>query len=92
MVDFHEKHLKNKREFWRPHPFPTLSRDHFLYADDGGYWRGSVWAPTEYMIIRGLLNYGFDDFAAEAVELHLRNMYKVMKDTGTIFEMNWMTC
>lgn len=81
-----ERHLMNKKEFWRPHPFPTASRDNILYDRGGGYWKGSVWAPTEYMIIRGLLNYGYDDFAAEAVELHLKNMSDVLRVTGTIWE------
>jgi neutral trehalase len=81
-----EKHLMNKKEFWLPHPFPTTSRDNILYDGAGGYWRGSVWAPTEYMIIRGLPNYGYDDFAAAAVERHLKNMSDVLRVTGTIWE------
>jgi glycogen debranching enzyme len=81
-----ERHLKNTKEFWRPHPFPTASRDNILYDRGGGYWKGSVWAPTEYMIIRGLLNYGYDDFAADAVERHLKNMSDVLRVTGTIWE------
>lgn len=81
-----ENHLMNKKEFWRPHPFPTLSRDSIYYNPLGGYWKGSVWAPTEYMIIRALLNYGYDDFAAEAVEKHLKNMSDALMVTGTIWE------
>jgi hypothetical protein len=38
------------------------------------------------MIIRGLLNYGYDDFAAAAVERHLKNMSDVLRVTGTIWE------
>jgi len=81
-----ERHLMNKKEFWRPHPFPTASRDNILYDPNGGYWKGSVWAPTEYMIIRGLENYGYEDFATEAVERHLKNMSDVLMITGTIWE------
>lgn len=81
-----ENHLMNKREFWRPHPFPTLSFDNMLYNYGGGYWRGAVWAPTEYMIIRGLENYGYEDLATEAVERHLKNMSDVFLVTGTIYE------
>lgn len=81
-----EKHLMNKKEFWRPHPFPTTAASNIYYQREGGYWRGSVWAPTEYMIVRGLENYGYEDFAREAVEKHLENMLKVYQITGTIWE------
>jgi len=44
-------HLENPKEFKRPHRVPSLSFDHALYQSDGGYWRGGVWPPTNYMIL-----------------------------------------
>jgi len=80
------KHIKNEKEFWRPHPVPTLARNNIYYANEGGYWRGSIWAPTEYMTVKGLDRFGYRDLAREIVGLHLDNMYTVLKDTGTIWE------
>lgn len=40
-------HLENPDEFNRHHRPPTLSADHPEYVATGGYWRGSIWAPTQ---------------------------------------------
>ena len=46
--------LKNPETFGRPNLVPTLAANQAGYDPLGGYWRGSVWAPTVTMIIRGL--------------------------------------
>ena len=58
--------LKNPATFGRLNKVPTLSADEPGYDAAGGYWRGSVWAPTVTMVIRGLEKYGYTDFAREA--------------------------
>lgn len=50
-------HLKNENEFDSPIGIPALSKDHPLYDKTGGYWRGGVWAPTNYMVLKGLDKY-----------------------------------
>jgi len=80
------EHLKKKSEFNRPHPVPTLAKSSPFYDVMGGYWRGAVWAPTEYMVVRGLDEYGYGDLAREIAAKHLNNMSQVYKTTGTIWE------
>ncbi|MEE4312271.1 MAG: trehalase family glycosidase [candidate division KSB1 bacterium] len=80
------EHLLNENEFNRPHRVPTLSYDHPLYSPDGDYWRGSVWPPTNYMLVKGLEQYGFHHEAMEIVGNHLMNMADVFAETGTIWE------
>ncbi|MFZ4569919.1 MAG: trehalase family glycosidase [Bacteroidales bacterium] len=53
---------------------------------NGGYWRGSVWAPTNYMVLRGLTNYHRDSPAYEIALNHLNNVVEVFNRTGTLFE------
>lgn len=79
-------HLTDPAEFWRPHLIPTLAADHPAYDPQGGYWLGSVWAPTNYAIIKGLEQYGYTELARQAAENHLANMAAVYRDTGTIWE------
>jgi hypothetical protein len=79
-------HLKNTSQFWRLNVFPTLSADEPEYSADGGYWRGGVWAPTNVMVIKGLVQYGYEDFAAEATEKYLRGMTEVFRTTNTVYE------
>jgi len=51
-------HLEDPGEFNRPNPVPSLAHDECNYCDDGGYWLGGVWAPTNYMVVKGLMRCG----------------------------------
>jgi len=79
-------HLTNKKEFDRYVRIPALSADNPEYRADGGYWNGGVWAPVNYMVLRGLKNYKADSLAHEIAMNNLNNVVKVYKKTGTIFE------
>jgi hypothetical protein len=80
------KHLENPHEFARLHRVPTLSADHPDFNPEGGYWRGSVWAPTNYMVLRGLSKYKEDSLAHEIALNHLNNVVKVFTLSGTLRE------
>jgi hypothetical protein len=80
------EHLRDSREFWRPFVFPTLAADDPHYRDDGSYWLGGVWAPTNYVIIKGLERCGEEEFATEATDRYLTAMAEVFRRTGTVWE------
>ena len=79
-------HLENEEEFKTDHRVPTLSKDHPEFNPRGGYWCGSVWAPTNYMVLKGLDAYGKFDFSHEIACTHLDAAVEVFKKTGTLFE------
>ncbi len=79
-------HLDNEAEFKRTHRVPTLSADHRMYYPDGWYWRGSIWSPTNYMVLKGLSNCGYDQMAHEIAVNHLDNVVKAFVKTGTLWE------
>lgn len=79
-------HLYNKSEFDRPTPIPTLSADHPKYKDNGGYWRGGVWSPTNYMVLNGLWENGYSEKARDIAQRYLDTVVRVYKDTGTLWE------
>lgn len=79
-------HLNDEDEFNRPHRVPTLSADEPEYSPEGDYWRGSVWAPTNHMITKGLAANGRHEQAREIVLNHLNNMAKVFEETETVWE------
>jgi glycogen debranching enzyme len=79
-------HLEDPRAFKRPHRVPSLSADHPSYDPRGGYWRGAVWAPTTYMVLRGLTTVGRDALAHEIARNHLDNVVAVFQKTGTVHE------
>ncbi|NLX07219.1 MAG: hypothetical protein GXY33_18940 [Phycisphaerae bacterium] len=72
------EHLLDPREFWRPHPLPTLSADDPNYDPLGGYWLGGVWAPTNYMVAAGLKRHGKHEVARQIAVRHLEAMTAVM--------------
>lgn len=80
------QNLRDPKTFWRPVVVPTLAADQKGYDPKGGYWLGGVWAPTNYMIVKGLEAYGYENFASEVTEKYLSAMAKVFEKTGTVWE------
>ena len=78
--------LQNPEQFWRTHPFPTLAANEPLYKPHGDYWLGAVWAPTNYMVIRGLHEVGAHVLARDATTRHLHAVAAVAERTGTVWE------
>lgn len=79
-------HLNNENEFKTEHRIPSLSKDHEEYHPEGRYWCGSVWAPTNYMVLKGLDEYGEYALAHEIARNHVDNAVSVFEETGTLFE------
>ena len=80
------RRLTDENIFARPHPIPSLSRDSAGYAADGGYWCGGVWAPTNYMVLRGLRHAGEHALAAAIARRHYDRVLQVWQSTGTFWE------
>lgn len=79
-------HLRDTTTFNRLVPFPTLAADDPLYDALGDYWRGGVWAPTNYAVIKGLEQSGFERMAAESSKKYLNALSSVYLATGTFWE------
>lgn len=85
-LDGFVQHLENEKEFKRYHRVPVLSADHPDYQMEGDYWKGSIWAPTNYMILKGLTNHKYDKMAYEIACNDLKNVMECYKQTGTFWE------
>ena len=73
-------HLRDPAEFWRVHTFPSAAADSTGYDPAGHYWKGGVWAPTNYATIAALEAYGRDDLARAAAQNTIDNLYGVYAD------------
>ncbi len=78
--------LNDKATFGRLHRVPVLAADEPGYDPEGGYWRGSVWAPMNAMVVRGLEWCGRYEQAAEIAVNHVEVLARVFEKTGTIWE------
>ncbi len=63
-------------ESWQtPLPVPTVDRKDKRWRSNK-FWRGDVWAPTNYQIASGLAAYGYKDLAADIADKTVANAIK----------------
>lgn len=72
--------LQDPMAFWRRHPVPALSAAHPFFDPRGHYWRGGVWAPTNYMVVRGLERHGRADLAEAIATNHIDAMSRIYRE------------
>ncbi len=69
------EHFYNPDEFWGDYIIPTISRRDPAFRDQN-YWRGRIWAPTNYLAYTAFRHQGLDkvcdDLAGKSEELLLR--------------------
>jgi putative isomerase len=81
-----DDHLLNPVEFWSANGVRTLSKDESLYDAGAGYWRGPVWILSNYLMMHGLLNYGYKAQAAELSEKTERLLVGDFRKSGGMNE------
>jgi hypothetical protein len=79
-------HLTDPAQFWRKFPVASFPADQDGFSPLGSYWMGSVWAPTNYMVIRGLERVGKKPLAARLARQYYWSVAQVFKATGTFWE------
>ncbi|KAL4401573.1 Processing alpha glucosidase I [Malassezia pachydermatis] len=64
--------LRDKKALWSDYGIRSLSMSHPLYGTDEDYWRGAIWVPVNYLILRSLHMYQQQPgpYAAEAATLY----------------------
>lgn len=84
------EHLVDPREFGIENPFPTLAVKDKRFDPIGMGFRGSVYPPFDYMIIKGLEKYKRHDMAREFAIRHiyhvLDGLYPNTGKKGSLYE------
>ncbi len=78
--------LTNPRSFGRKHRVPSFPADQKGFDPAGGYEKGSVWASTNTMVIRGLQRYGKQNLARQIAREDLQIVAEVFQRTGSVWE------
>jgi putative isomerase len=81
-----EDHLLNPKEFWANQGIRTLAPDEPLYNPKAGYWRGPVWVISNYLIMHGLMNYGYGKEARDLAERTVTLLVRDLHATGGMNE------
>lgn len=80
------EHLLDENGFCVPAGVPALAKDHPHFCPTANYWCGGVWAPVNYMVLRGLDRYGYHALAHRIALRYLRTIVGVYQDTDTLYE------
>ena len=83
-------HLSNPATFGTENPFPSLAADEPAFSERGTGFRGSVYPPFTFMVIKGLEKHGKYELARECSIRHLYYMLDTLhpegKEHGTVWE------
>ena len=55
-----KRYVLNPQEFWTPFGIRSLAPSSAVYHPIHGYWQGPIWIVGNYMVMHGLMNYGYD--------------------------------
>ncbi len=78
--------LVNTNKFWRKFPVASYPADQKDFAPEGKYWLGSVWTPTNYMIIKGLQRVNKHQLADQLARQYYWSVTQVYLKTKTFWE------
>ena len=81
-----DEHLLSASEFWAPHGVRSIAKSEPLYNPSDGYWQGPVWTLTNYLMMHGLMNYGYQDRAVELAQKTVDLLVGDFKDSGGMNE------
>ena len=77
-------HLDNPAEFGTELPIPSISKTDKTFGSD--MWRGPVWINYNYMISKGLADYGYDTLSQKINDKTLEVINEWYGHTGTVYE------
>jgi hypothetical protein len=79
------EHLLNVEEFWGEYVIPVSPKNHPSFADND-YWRGRIWAPTNFLVAEGLKRAGFYEEAYAVAQKSLQLFLKEWNEESHIHE------
>ena len=77
-----EGHLLREQEFWPPYPIPSVAMSEPSFRPSGEFviWRGPTWINTNWLIMKGLQQHGYDEaanaIARRSAELVLKSGFR----------------
>ncbi len=84
------EHLMNDKEFYSPYGLCTLAKNEPAFSTEEtsnpSNWQGPIWIVSEYMMFKGLLNYGFYNEAAQVTDDILNTLCRDIEKNGLLHE------
>ena len=84
------ENLLDEGLFWAPYGVRTLSTKEKMYqivkSGNPSCWQGTVWGISNYMIFKGLVDYGFYNEAKELAERTIVMFGRDIEENGEMHE------
>jgi Glycogen debranching enzyme len=84
------RHLNDPQTFCGDYGIRSLARDEKMYnleaTNNPSNWLGPLWIIVQYIVYRGLVNYGYDDEAKKIAEKTILLLGGDIEKTGTLHE------
>jgi len=85
-----KNHIVDEKTFLSPYGVTTLAKDEKMFdlsvTNNPSNWLGPIWMVANYIVFRGLLDYGYLTEAKEMCEKSLLLLGKDLEKTGSIHE------
>lgn len=85
-----EEHAKNEKTFAAPFGIRTLSKMEKMYSvrasNNPSNWLGPIWGISNYMVYKGLVNYGYQKEAGELAAKTIRLFSRDLEKNGALHE------
>ncbi len=84
------ENLLDERTFWAPYGVRTLSKLEKMYnlraTNNPSNWQGPIWGISNYMVFRGLADYGFEQEARQMAEKTIALFGNDLEREGALHE------
>jgi hypothetical protein len=81
------RHVRDADKFRRGHPLPSISADSPGYnRDNGNMWRGGVWPPLNFAVLKGLRMVNQHALAYQIAFSHLQRVATVYQNSATFWD------
>ncbi|NJO01944.1 MAG: hypothetical protein HC880_09850, partial [Bacteroidia bacterium] len=80
-----QEHFYNPNEFWGDWILPSTPRNDTAYTGKD-YWRGSIWAPMNFLVYWGMRNYDLPQARQDLVQKSKDLLLKEWNDYAYVRE------
>ncbi len=80
-----QEHFYNPDEFWGEWILPSIARNDPAFKDNT-YWRGRIWAPMNFLVYKGIINYDLPDARRDLVEKSKNLILKSWLEERHVYE------
>lgn len=85
-----KENLLDEKAFWAPYGIRTLSKYEKMYtvmpSDNPSCWLGPIWGISNYLVFRGLVQYGYQKEATELAKKTLSMFGEDLRTDGLLHE------